>query len=203
MSCNIDLKALWHREETNAPDVKEIFERANKLHRKTRNRIWLANILLTLTAIYIIYISWHYQFKVITTEIGILLIIVAIVFNVVSNSRIIPLLFNIDMKTSSRQYLAQLIRIKQKQEFLNKTILTWYFILLSSGLFLYMLEFAARMTLKGQLLSYGITFSWIALHWFYLMPKAINKQQAELNAIIAKLTAVNGQLEPEEGTSTF
>ena len=36
-----------------------------------------------------------------------------------------------------------------------------------------------------------ITFGWIAINWFYIMPKIVKKQQGALNDIIAKLEAVN------------
>lgn len=194
MSADIDFKALWNHEETSVPDVKEIFNKAGQLNRKTRNKIWRANILLSLTVIFIMWVCWYCQPQMISTKIGIVLITVAIASLLTATNQLLPLLFKVNLETDSRQYLDQLIHIKHKQEFLNKTMLTVYFILLSSGVFLYMLEYAGRGSLVFQLVAYGMTFAWIAFSWFYIRPKTIKKQQKAINDIIVKLELINDQL---------
>ncbi len=194
MSADIDFKALWNHEETSVPDVKEIFKKAGQLNRKTRNKIWRANILLSLTVIFIMWVCWRYQPQMITTKIGIVLVIIAIASLLAATNQLLPLLFKANLETDSHQYLDQLIHIKHKQEFLNKTMLTVYFILLSSGIFLYMLEYAGRGGLVFKSAAYGITFAWIAFNWFYIRPKTIKKKQKAINDIIVKLELINDQL---------
>ncbi len=194
MSNNIDFKALWGREETALPDVSEIFAKANQLSRKTRNKIWRGNILLTLTGLFMVFVWWYYQPQMITTKIGLILVMVAIVMFLTATGQIVPLLAKTDVETDSQQFLANMIRIKQKHEFLSNTMLTVYFILLSAGIALYMIEYAGRGSLTFQLTAYGLTFAWIAFNWFYIRPRTIKKQQKAINEIIAKLQAVNSQL---------
>jgi prepilin signal peptidase PulO-like enzyme (type II secretory pathway) len=194
MSVDIDFKALWNRQDSSVPDMAEILEKAGQLNRKTRNNIWRQYILLSLTIIFLIWVWWYYQPTMVTTKIGIMLVIIAIVSYLTIAGQLLPLLFKVNLETDSRQYLNRLIQIKQKQEFLNKTILNAYFILLSSGIFLYMIEYVGRGSIVFQLTAYGITSLWIAFNWFYIRPKTINKQQKAINDVIGKLELLNGQL---------
>ncbi|MEO6979363.1 MAG: hypothetical protein ABI113_13320, partial [Mucilaginibacter sp.] len=79
-------------------------------------------------------------------------------------------------------------------EFLNKTMLTGYFILLSAGITLYFIEYAGRGSLLFQVLAYGITFAWIIFNWIYIRTRTIKKQQKAISDIIARLEEVNRQL---------
>jgi hypothetical protein len=198
MSVDIDFKALWNRQDSSVPDMAEILEKAGQLNRKTRNNIWRQYILLSLTIIFLIWVWWYYQPTMVTTKIGIMLVIIAIVSYLTIAGQLFPLLFKVNLETDSRQYLNRLIQIKQKQEFLNQTILNSYFVLLSAGVFLYMIEYVGRGTLVFQLTAYGITSLWIAFNWFYIRPKTINKQQKAINEVIEKLELLNGQLAKDE-----
>lgn len=194
MSNSIDFKELWTRGKASTPDVNEIFAKADQLNRKTRSKIWRANITLTLTVSFMIFIWWYYQPQLITTKIGLTLVIIAIVVFLATTNQMIPLLVKTNVETDSQHFLEHMIRIKQKQEFLNKTMLTGYFIFLSLGIFLYMIEYAGRGSLTFQLVAYGITFAWMAFNWFYIRPKTIKKQQSSINDIINRLEGVNKQL---------
>ena len=194
MSNNIDFKELWNRGKANAPDVSEIFAKANQLNRKTRNKIWRGNIILSLTIFFMIFIWWYYQPQMITTKIGLTLVIVAILSFLISTNQMFPLLAKTDEETDSHQFLEQMLRIKHKQEFLNKTMLTLYFIFLSIGIFLYMIEYAGRGSLLFKILAYGFTFAWMAFNWFYVRVKAAKKQRQAVNEIIGKLEEVNRQM---------
>src|SRR5882757_1510293 len=120
MSNNIDFKELWNREKASAPNVDEIIAKANQLNRKTRNKIWQGNIVLTLTVVFMVFIWWHYQPQLITTKIGLTLVIIGIVIFLATTSQMVPLLAKTNLETDSQHFLAQMIRIKQKQEFINK-----------------------------------------------------------------------------------
>jgi uncharacterized membrane protein len=194
MSNNIDFKELWNREKASAPNVDEIIAKANQLNRKTRNKIWQGNIVLTLTVVFMVFIWWYYQPQLITTKIGLTLVIISIVIFLATSNQMVPLLAKTNLETDSQHFLAQMIRIKQKQEFINKTMLTSYFIFLSLGIFLYMIEYAGRGSLTFQLTAYGITFAWIAFNWFYIRVKTVKKQQNAINDIITRLEGVNKQL---------
>lgn len=103
-----------------------------------------------------------------------------------------------DYSISSNEYLQQLLKLQARQLFLQTTIMNGYFILLSAGLFLYMLEYAGRMHWPAALACYVITFAWIAFNWFYFRPKTIRKQQAKLKELIGKYELLNKQLLHEQ-----
>jgi hypothetical protein len=73
-------------------------------------------------------------------------------------------------------------------------MLTFYFIFLSIGIFLYMIEYAGRGSLLFKIVAYGITFAWMAFNWLYVRVKTAKKQQDAVNEIIGKLEEVNKQL---------
>lgn len=189
-----DFKALWNREESRVPDIQEIFMKANKLNRKTRCKIWRENIVLSLTAIFISWIWWHYQPQMLTTKIGIVMVVVSIIMFLIATNQLLPLLTNAGVETDSRGYLNQMIKLKRKQEFIGTTLIAAYFIFLSAGLALYMIEYVRRGSLTFQLCAYGLTFTWIAFAFFYLAPKGVRKQRKAINEVIARLEELNGQL---------
>jgi hypothetical protein len=189
-----DFKALWNNEGSKVPDIQEIFAKANKLNQSTRRKIWWENIVLGITAIFIAWVWWHYQPKMITTQVGLVMVIGGIVMYIVVTNQMFSLLTDGDAGTDSRKYLAQMIRVKQKQEFIGTTLMGGYYILLSAGLGLYLIEYSARGSLLFKVLFYGLTFGWIIFCWFYFVPKRIKKQRKAMNGIIEKLEEVNRQL---------
>jgi hypothetical protein len=98
---------------------------------------------------------------------------------------------------SNQEYLKTLLAIKEKQQFIQTTMLNLYFILLSTGIALYMYEYTSRMTTFWAVFTYGITGLWILWNGFYLRPRQIKKQQAKLNEIIRKFENIQSQLNQE------
>jgi len=195
MNIDNDFKGLWKKQEISAiPSANEIFEKASKLKRKTRNKMLLQNILLICTIVFIVFIVSISQPQMITTKIGALLIIIAIISYVIPSFSVIKDIFKNNLESSNANFLDQFIRLKHKQEFLQKTLLTIYFIMLSIGLFLYMIEYAQMMSLTLRIIVYGMSFGWIAFNWFYIRPHTIKKQQSAINEIIDKLKKVNEQM---------
>jgi len=202
MSTEMDFKALWNKQPAIAiPDTGELLAKANDLKKATRNKLIRLNLVLLATMFFIIYIGLNIDNEKLTTKIGIILIAVAIVSYMAVSNQLMPMLFKTNLQTSSHEYLNQLIAIKRKQDFLNKVMINIYFVLLSAGLFLYMLQFVARMSPAWGATYYILTFGWIAFAWFYLRPRGIKKKQKALNEMIEKLEAVNEHLAAGEGIS--
>lgn len=195
MSTDIDFKALWNREQAGPPDVSEIFAKANRMNRRSRKKIWIGNVLLSLTVIFDIWIWWHYQPQLITTKIGITLMIAAMVIFIITTNQLYPLLVKADLETDTNAFLSQMIRIRHKQEFINKTMLTIYFLMLSVGLTLYYIEYIGRGSVFFQVCVYVITLALLALNWFYVNARQVKKHRKAINEIIARLEEVNKQLE--------
>ncbi|MEJ7677210.1 MAG: hypothetical protein WKG06_04920 [Segetibacter sp.] len=198
MNNNIDLKELWHKQQPEIPGTKELFEKANAFKKKNLRKLIIANIVLLLTSAFIVFIWYYYEPKMITTKIGIILSILGMFLYLFVYNQIIPLLMDVGYEKNSSQYLQQLLKLKEKQLFLDNIIGNIYFILLTIGLCLYMFEYISCMTLFWAAFIYGITLLWMAFVRFYFTPKAIKKQRARINELISRFEMVSRQLTTNE-----
>jgi len=194
-SNNIDFKDLWKKQTVNQPNIEDLMARLKQFKKASLRSLWITNILLFATSAFILFVWYYYQPEFISTKIGIVLIILAMVIYVVVYNRLLGSFKNIDATQTNQEYLQKLILIKRKQQFMQSTILSWYFVLLLAGICLYMYEYASRMTVFYALITYGVTLLWIGFNWFYLRPKQIKKQQAKINELIAKFEDINKQLD--------
>lgn len=195
MDNNIDFKDLWKKQTISQPDIEDLLERVKQFKKAGIRSVWKTNILLAATSAFMIFVWCYYQPQFISTKIGIILGILAMVIYVGVYNRLLGIYKDSDATRDNHEYLQQLISIRKKQQFIQSTILSWYFVLLMAGICLYMYEYASRMTLLYALLTYGITLLWIGFNWFYLRPKQIQKQKEKIDSLIGKFEEVNAQLE--------
>jgi amino acid transporter len=195
MDNNIDFTALWSQQHSEAPQPTALISKAKALQRKTRMKFVGGSILLLVTLAFIVLIWLNIKPQLISTSIGIVLTIAAIVMSVVYNMGIIKLVSAKTTIVSAKSFLEELIKLKHKQEFMHKVIMSIYFIVLSAGVFLYMFEFILKMETIGRVIAYSMTAAWFAFTWFYLRPITIKKQQKEINMLIDEFERVNTQFE--------
>lgn len=191
---NIDFKDLWKKQTVSQHNIEDLMARLKQFRKAGLRSLWKTNIMLFATSAFIIFIWYYYQPQFISTKIGIVLVILAMIMYVTVYNGLLQIYKDIDTTQKNQEYLQKLILIKRKQQFMQSTILSWYFVLLLSGICLYMYEYASRMTVFYALITYGVTLLWIGFNWFYLRPKQIKKQQAKINHLIAKFEDVNLQL---------
>ena len=194
MSDNINFKDLWNKQISIAPNPDNLIFEIKKLKKSNLKKLVLTNLLLIATSVSIILIWMYFQPQLLSTKIGILLIILAMVIFLFAYNESYSLFKNNMNSQSNSDYLKDLLAIKAKQKFMGKTILNLYFILLSSGIGLYMFEYTSRMKPLWAIITYGITSIWILYNWFYLRPKQIKKQKVKLDEIISKFEMLNMQL---------
>ncbi len=195
MDNNDDLKALWGAGiAAPAPDITALLTRATTVKRKALNKMIWGNLLLVLTSIFIAWVWIHYQPQMLTTKIGIVLCILAMLLYIVASTSMLQFLFRTEPDMDTASYLAQMLRLRQRQEYLQKTIMTAYYILLSAGMALYMIEYATMLGRRYGLIAYLVTFGWIGLAWFYIRPRTARKQLAPINDVIKQLEQVQQQL---------
>lgn len=194
MTGNIDFKQYWNKQKIETSTPEELIKKANKFKRKTRFKLIVANIVLLISCMGISFVWFYYQPEYLTTKIGIIIIMIAILIYVAFQSTLTPLLLKNNLAANAKQQLLQLLKLKEKQRFQQTTLLNGYFFLLSLGLSLYMYEYAVRMTLTWAILTYGIVLFTIALNAFYFRPKTIKKQQDRLNKLITQLKDLKEQL---------
>ena len=191
---NIDFKDLWKKQTISQPDIEDLLTRLKQFKKTSLRILWITNIVLFATCVFIVFIWYYYQPQFISTKIGIVLTIVAMVTYLVVYNRLLSTFKNIDEAQTNQQYLQKLIFIKRKQQFLQSRILSLYFVLLGVGISLYMYEYASRMSLFYGILTYVVLFLWIGFTWFYLRPKEIKKHEIKINNLIEKFEEVNKQL---------
>lgn len=194
MTDNIDFKRYWNKQKIETQTPEELIKKANEFKRKTRFKLIVGNIVLLISCIGISFIWFYYQPEFLTTKIGVIIIMIAILIYVAFQSTLMPLLSKRNLEASAKEQLLQLLQLKEKQRFQQTTLLNGYFFLLSLGFGLYMYEYAVRMTFIWAVLTYGIVLFTIALNTFYFRPKTIRKQQARLNKLIAQLKDLKEQL---------
>ncbi|MBS7256453.1 hypothetical protein [Flavobacterium branchiicola] len=192
---NIDFKDLWKKQSVSQPNIEDLLVRLKQFKKAGVRSLWMTNILLFATSTFIIFIWYYYQPQFITTKIGIVLVILAMVMYVTAYNRLLGTYKDVDATQTNHDYLQKLISIRKKQQFVQSSVLNLYFILLGTGIALYMYEYAIRMSVLGASLAYGITLLWMLFNWFYIRPKQIKKQQAKINSLIEKFEEVNNQLE--------
>jgi hypothetical protein len=177
-----DIKSIYQKaSEPPLPSAKEILLQVESSRKKMMRKNILVALLLAFTFVFISVIAYYYDSKIWTTTAGIVLTLISIILGIIFNSQLVRLLMKqSDPTLDNNAYLHQLVQFREKQRLIQTTGITLYFILLTSGIMLYMYEFAMRNLMFG-LISYSLTLAWIAFNWFYLRKKAIIKQEKLIN----------------------
>ena len=194
METKIDLKNIWNKQKIETPKVEIFYTKANKLKSRSFFKLILVNITLLLIITFVGLIWYYYQPELVTTKIGIVLIVLAMIIYLLPFNKQFSLLTKNKAEPNSKEYLQQLIKLKEIQVYQQTTMLSIYYIILSLGIGLYMFEYVSRMSITWGIITYAITTLWFAINWFYLRPKAITRQNAELNKLIVEFEKLNNQM---------
>lgn len=194
MNTNIDFKNIWKQQTSPKPNIEELLNRLKKFKNENLRKLILTNLLLIATSLCIAFIWYRYQPQLISTKIGIVLVILAMVIFLLAYNRLLMVFYKIDNTQSNSEYLNNLYLVKNKQKFMQTTVLNLYFVMLFLGICLYMYEYASKMSSLSGILAYVLTFLWIAFNWFYIRPKTIKKQQGKVDELINKFEEINNQL---------
>lgn len=197
MESNIDLKNIWQQQKVERPDIEKTIGELKKYTRDSLMKLIITNILLIVTGGIVIFIWYYFQPQLISTKIGITLVILAMLMFLFYYNRLSVTLKKLDTTQSSNDYLQNLNTLVIRQKFIQTKIISLYFIMLSAGICLYMYEYTLKFTVIWTCLSYVITLAWIAVNWFYLRPRIIKKQQQKLNALINQFEKLNQQFVEE------
>ena len=195
MNDNTDLKALWRRQESVMPDIESVFEKAKQYKKKNLIKLLATNLLLLATSVFIGCIWYFCQPQMLTTKIGISLVILAMAIYMVVYNQMLPLLLNAGDTNDTSHYLKNLFKIKAQQKFLLTTMLNLYYLMLSTGIFLYLLEFAPLTLNVWSVVVYTLSFGWILFSWFYFRKKEMKKREKTIDELISKFETIERQLE--------
>lgn len=191
-----NIQKLWQAgKENDLPDVVAIISQIKKVRRKLIRKNVTGVIILCLTFLWVGFIGWYYHFEKWTTRAGVLIILITIIIGVVFNSRLLQLLLRQgDPTLDNKMYLDQLIRFRNTQRLIRRKGMMWYYIFLTVGICLYMVEFAERSIYFG-IAAYTLTLGWICFSWIYFNKKVSRKKENELSEQIDKLAKVVREME--------
>jgi hypothetical protein len=190
----MDINSIWKSQAVPQPDLDELRAKINTFRSKRIRKVWFINVSLVLTGLFVLTIGFSVNPKFVTTWIGIILAVLSMLIVLVVYTKILPLYKSLNSHSSNQEYMDTLLAIKQKEAFLTKKMMNLYFILLSLGIGLYMIEYVMMMELKWGITAYAVTIFWFAINWFVFRPKQIRKQQEGLTSIIRDLENISGQL---------
>lgn len=192
-----EIKDLWQNTspEKDLPDTTEIITKIESTRKRIMRRNLFSTILLCLTFVFIVWIGFRYDFEMITTKIGLLLVLSSIALGIFCNIKLINRLSGkIDITSDTNSYLQQQVSFRNKQRAIQTKGLSVYFIILTAGLTLYEIEFAVR-DLTFGIIYYLCTLGWMAFVWFYLRRKSIAKQEKQINEQITLLENLISKLQ--------
>ncbi|MET3035305.1 hypothetical protein ABXT08_04340 [Chryseobacterium sp. NRRL B-14859] len=193
MDTNIDFKNIWKQQTSNKPSIEELLGKLKKFRHENLRKLILANIMLISTSLAIAFIWYRYQPQLITTKIGIVLVILAMLIFLFAYNRLFMVFYRIDNTQSNHEYLQNLYTVRNKQKFMQTTMLNIYFMMLFVGLCFYMYEYTSKMPAMSSAVAYAAVLVWIGFNWFYIRPKTIRKQQSKLDGLINKFEEINNQ----------
>ncbi len=196
-----DFRSLWQQQKVALPDMKTLLLKLESFRKAQLRRLVLTNILFLLTAAFVLFIWYYYQPQLVSTKLGIVLVVLAMAIFIFPGNKTFSVLNKLEEAQTNQEYLRHLVQLKKKQKQLHTTLLSLYFLLLSLGIGLYMYEYTLKMETVWAVLAYAMTGTWILLNCFYIRPKTIQKQQMKLQELIRKFESVESQLESAEAHS--
>lgn len=114
---------------------------------------------------------------------------------VMFNRKMISLYKALDQKQTNRDYLNNLLVLKEKESFMQTKVMGLYVILLSVGIVLYMYEYTLGWTLAFRVMAYSVLFLWVAVNWFVLRPVMSERSRRKLDALIKQVERIKSQME--------
>src|SRR5215203_5488049 len=121
-SNNIDFKDLWKKQAVSQPNIEDLLARLKQFKKAGLKSLWITNIILAATSAFIVFVWYYYQPQFISTKIGIVLVILAMVIYVAVYNRLLGVYKDIDTTQTNQEYLNKLILIRKKQQFIQVNI---------------------------------------------------------------------------------
>lgn len=197
METNLDLKKIWGKQYIPTTNVKEVFKKIEIYKNSKRKKAVMLNVLLFFTILFILFIWIYFKPQFISTKIGIVLTVIAMILVIFFNSKMKNTFSKINENQSNFDYLNNLKSIKIQENYLQTKIMSMYFVLLSLGIVLYIYEYPSMMKPVVQSVFYLALILWIGFNWFVLRPRIIKKNQRQINDLIGQLERIENQLVEE------
>lgn len=189
-----NLKNIWNQQKVPHQEYEAFLNKAKSYAKQEKFKTYKANILLVITCVFIAAIWWFYQPEYVSTKLGIVIAILTMLIYLFYFNDAYRLIFQPSEEVESKQFLEKLLHFKKKQQVLQTKGINLYLFFIFLGVLLYMYEYASRMSLTGQIITYAIVTIWFGFNWLYFKPRIIKKQREKLNLVITDLQKIENQL---------
>ena len=190
MESNIDIKELWSKQFVPYANQSDILKRISKFRKKSITRVVILNLILLLTIFFILFIWIYFKPQYLSSKIGIILTIIPISLVIITNYKLIPSYRKMDESRTNLEYLNDLLVIKEKEYFMQTTVMNLYSISLSLGICLYMYEYALMRSLLFGIIAYSTLLSWVCFNYFFLRPRTIKKNKDKIDHLIKQIETI-------------
>ncbi len=194
-----ELQDLWQNSTpAPAPDAGKIIAAVSRQRRRMVAGVAFSMLALAGTLWMLTRIFMDYQPRFMTTRFSIVLIALVVLAGILVQGSTLPLLTKpVREDTDNMAMLASLKKLQIRQKRVNTTFLSAYYIFLSTGMAIYLFEFAWGHLLFGTV-AYTLTFGWILFAWYYIRPRKVSRQNAAINRMIGHLERLQHDWEEQE-----
>lgn len=191
-----NLKEIWNQQKESAvPDVSQIISKAKKEKKSMGNKIILQVAILLFTIVALVIVVSKIEFKMITTFIGIGLMLTTIfIFSLIRLYQAYKLKC-IDLTESPKQVLLKLEQFYAFQQFVATKCMLAYFILLNVAFGFYFIEVMAPMSTMMKTISLIIYIAWMLVAYFIIGKKAKQKEFQKMEDMINSIKKIENEYE--------
>ena len=191
-----NLKEIWNQQKESAvPDVSQIISKAKKEKQSMGNKIILQATILLFTIVALVVVVSKIDFKMITTFIGIGLMLTTIfVFSLIRLYQAYKLK-SIDLTQSPKQVLLQLEQFYTFQQFVSTKCALAYFILLNIAFGFYFIEVLQPMATTMKIISLIIYIAWMLIAYFIIGKRSKQKEFRKTEDIINSIKKIETEYE--------
>ncbi len=191
-----NLKEIWNQQKESAvPDVSQIISKAKKEKQTMGNKMILQIGILLSTIVALIWVTSSIDFKMITTFIGIgLMLFTIFAFSVIRLYQLYKLK-KIDLTQSPKKVLVQLEQFYTFLKLVSTKGTLAYFILLNLAFVFYFIEVMTPMSTQMKLIVLTLYTAWMLFAYFILGKKQKQKEYDKIEAIINSIKKVENEYE--------
>lgn len=197
MSEDINFSELWNQQPVPPLDINALHKKIKQLRSQKLRQLIIANVCLfaTIAIMAGIWIMCRPLFW--STKLGIILAVLAMSIFLFIYNKLFPLYRGLNKNMSSREYLDNLLKIKNKERLIQTGLMGLYHLLLLFAIGLYLYEYAIRMPVIMAITVYTVSVGWIAFSWFVIRPKQSKKNNRGNERIITELERIIEQGDEE------
>jgi len=192
-----ELRQIWLTADTKGlPPASQMDALVRKYSDQKILKMALTIVAGIICLVAIIIVAFTYNSSMLSTRIGEMMIGGAGIILLVNNFSLLQSFYKLK-DCSNRDYLQHMEHIKQKQLFFFTRIQLTGFLLASVGTMLYMFEYVHTQGATG-VMEYGAFILYMALAWFVLRPRVMNRHTRKINEQIERLKELEKQLNKDE-----